>query len=281
MKRFYESGTEEIREEHGLTPSDMFDILTSVWSIDTCTPCFQKYWSPENPTAGHCTITAFLMQEIYGGKVLGIPLKNGATHCFNAVGGHVFDLTSEQFHGAALDYSAGQEQLREEHFADEAKKRRYELLRGRFLEKLPVIRPCSAVNVNRYAEIYAAAFSAEPWNDPWDTGDARTHVLELLESNQSYGLEYVYKGEIVGFILGTSMMFHYGRTFEINDLAVDPPYQKRGIATALLKKCIADMKERGIEGIHLITAADGLLPGFYAKHGFVPENRVMLMGLEL
>ena len=46
-------------------------------------------------------------------------------------------------------------------------------------------------------------------------------------------------------ILGASMLFHYGRTFEINDLAVDPAYQGRGIAKTLLEKCKADMKERG------------------------------------
>lgn len=32
------------------------------------------------------------------------------------------------------------------------------------------------------------------------------------------------------------MLFHYGRVFEINDLAVAPDFQGRGIATALLEK---------------------------------------------
>ena len=144
-----------------------------------------------------------------------------------------------------------------------------------------LIQNCSRDHIERYGVIYAAAFSGEPWNDPWKAEDAIIHVRELLESKQSYGLEYVIDGQVVGFILGTSMLFHYGRTFVINDLAVDPAYQRRGIATKLLERCLADIKSQGMVGVHLITAGEGVLPGFYEKYGFKKENEVILMGLEL
>lgn len=92
------------------------------------------------------------------------------------------------------------------------------------------INPCSMEHIKEYGEIYAKAFSGEPWNDAWKTEYAEIHVREILESKQSYGLEYLIDGEVVGFILGSSMLFSYGRTFEINDLAVHPDYQGRGIA---------------------------------------------------
>ena len=155
-----------------------------------------------------------------------------------------------------------------------------------------IIRPCVPEHCGRYGEIYAAAFSGAPWHDPWKPEDAETHVreildsrqsygLEILDSRQSYGLEYVIGGRVAGFILGESMLFHYGRTFEINDLAVDPAYQGKGIAKKLLEQLKADMKARGIAGLHLITSAGGFLPDFYARHGFQQENRVILMGMEL
>lgn len=136
-------------------------------------------------------------------------------------------------------------------------------------------------HVRRYGEIYAKAFSGEPWNDPWEPEDAVIHVKEILEMKQSYGLEYVEDSKVVGFLLGSSMLFHYGRTFEINDLAVDPAYQGNGIAKVLLEQCIADMKAQGIVGIHLITANEGFLPDFYERHGFGREKEVILMGMEL
>ena len=143
------------------------------------------------------------------------------------------------------------------------------------------IRACSMDHVERYGEIYAKAFSGEPWNDPWKPEDAVIHVKEILEMKQSYGLEYIEDNKVVGFLLGSSMLFHYGRTFEINDLAVDPAYQGKGIAKTLLDRCIDDMKERGIVGIHLITANEGFLPDFYELHGFGREKEVILMGMEL
>jgi len=143
------------------------------------------------------------------------------------------------------------------------------------------IETCSAAHVDRYGEIYAHAFSGEPWNDAWSVEDATVHVRELIENKQSYGLEYLVDGKIAGFILGTSMLFHYGRTFEINDLAVDPEFQGRGIGTALLERCLEDLKAQGIVAVHLITESEGYLPLFYQKYGFSKEHRVILMGAEL
>ena len=145
----------------------------------------------------------------------------------------------------------------------------------------PEIHECSFEHLKRYGEIYAAAFSGEPWNDPWKAEDSEIHVREILESRQSYGLEYEIDRKIVAFLLGTSMLFHYGRTFEINDLAVAPECQGKGIAKMLLERCKSDMKEKGIVGMHLITANEGYLLEFYERHGFKKEQRVLLMGLEM
>lgn len=144
-----------------------------------------------------------------------------------------------------------------------------------------IIQHCTMEHIERYGVIYAEAFSREPWNDPWKPEDAAVHIGELMESKTSYGLEYVINGEIAGFILGTSMLFHYSRTFEINDLAVDPAYQNRGIAKKLMERLLSDIKERGMVGVHLITAGESFLPEFYERFGFDKEKRVILMGREL
>ena len=89
----------------------------------------RKDWTPENKTLGQCSITAFLVQDIFGGEVYGIPLPDGGFHCYNVVDGHLFDLTSEQFPGQVLCYENNPQQHREIHFAKEEKYQRYELLR--------------------------------------------------------------------------------------------------------------------------------------------------------
>ena len=110
-------------------PKDLYDALLHVWKKDTCAPRMQKDWSVDNITLGQCSITAFLVQDIFGGLVYGVKLKDGNFHCYNVIGTSKFDLTSEQFKGEQLEYSDKYVQLREEHFKKEEKYKRYLLLR--------------------------------------------------------------------------------------------------------------------------------------------------------
>ncbi len=131
--RFYGWENAVIQDKHGLTPQDYYDLLSTVWCAETCAPRLREKWTPDNPTLGQCSVTAFLMQDCFGGQVLGVLRPNGNYHCFNVVGDCVFDLTSEQFGDEALDYSDCPEQLRDVHFAKEEKRLRYELLKSRLL----------------------------------------------------------------------------------------------------------------------------------------------------
>ena len=116
------------------TPQDLYDVLSKIWCADTCAPRLRQNWTPENRTLGQCSITAFLAQDIFGGKVYGILRPGGNYHCYNVVGENRFDLTSEQFGDEILNYEGNPEQFREVHFAKEEKHLRYEQLK-RELEK--------------------------------------------------------------------------------------------------------------------------------------------------
>ena len=140
MKRygFYGWETADLKDANGLTPRDYYDILSDLWCADTCAPRMRDEWSVRNPTLGQCSITAFLMQDFFGGKVFGILRPGGNYHCFNVAGDCVFDLTSEQFGEEALDYRENPQQFREVHFAKEEKRQRYEYLREKLREQLQI-----------------------------------------------------------------------------------------------------------------------------------------------
>lgn len=108
-----------------------YTILTHIFSKETCAPRMQKDWTKDNPTLGQCSITAFLIQDIFGGMVYGILRDGGNYHCYNVIDGQIFDLTSEQFHGELLCYENNPEQFREIHFQKQEKKERYEVLKKR------------------------------------------------------------------------------------------------------------------------------------------------------
>ncbi len=118
------------------TPRDLYDLMTDIWCEYSCAPRYRAQWSEENRTLGQCSITAFLAQDIYGGKVYGVPLEDGAFHCYNVVGDCVFDLTSEQFGDKVLRYTDNPEQLREVQLAPQEKRQRYLYLVARLQEKL-------------------------------------------------------------------------------------------------------------------------------------------------
>ena len=118
------------------TPKELYDRLSDTWCVETCAPRLRDKWSEQNKTCGQCSITAFLVQDIFGGIVRGVALEDGNFHCYNVVDGKVFDLTSEQF-DEVLTYSDSDKiQERSVHFAKEEKYRRYLLLKKLLKENM-------------------------------------------------------------------------------------------------------------------------------------------------
>ena len=138
MYGFYGADTPDvtpIAEEYKAVKNQrrLYELLSDIWCEYSCAPRLRPQWSESNKTLGQCSITAFLLQDIYGGKVYGVLRSGGNYHCFNVVGDCVFDLTSEQFGDEVLDYNDCKEQFREVHFAKEEKKERYEYLKEKLL----------------------------------------------------------------------------------------------------------------------------------------------------
>lgn len=116
---------------------DFYDLLSTIWCEYTCAPRMRHNWSEGNKTLGQCSITAFLVQDLYGGDVYGIPRKGGTFHCYNVIDHHLFDLTSEQFGDEKLIYEGNPLQLREDHFSKQEKFERYLYLKEQVEKRRP------------------------------------------------------------------------------------------------------------------------------------------------
>ena len=113
----------------------LYDLLSDIWCKESCAPRMRINWTKENKTLGQCSITAFLVQDIFEGEVYGVPLEDGNYHCFNVIGDVIFDLTSEQFLGKELDYKNVILQNRDEHFKKEEKYQRYLYIKSELFKK--------------------------------------------------------------------------------------------------------------------------------------------------
>ena len=116
----------------------LYDLLSDIWCEYSCAPRLRPEWSEENRTLGQCSITAFLVQDIFGGEVYGVKLENCGVHCYNIVGESKFDLTSEQFLGKPIEYNDDLPQSREIQFSDKDKYERYLYLKSELKKKLAV-----------------------------------------------------------------------------------------------------------------------------------------------
>ncbi|OEU49333.1 MAG: hypothetical protein BA866_02185 [Desulfobulbaceae bacterium S5133MH15] len=53
-------------------------------------------WQPDNPALGQCNVTALLVDELFGGRILKTKLQEGL-HFYNEINGIRYDFTDSQF----------------------------------------------------------------------------------------------------------------------------------------------------------------------------------------
>lgn len=133
---YYNAGHKELKAINSVypgieTPDDLYEALMKCWTRETCTERLRHKWSENNKTAGQCAVTAFLVQDIFGGEIYEMKTARGL-HCYNVIDGVAIDLACEQFGENAknLVYENNPIQPpRDERMSQPGKKERYELLK--------------------------------------------------------------------------------------------------------------------------------------------------------
>ncbi|KAF3889876.1 MULTISPECIES: YunG family protein [Nostocales] len=103
------------------------EILKKCWSKKS-----SSLWSSENPSCGQCSVTALVVQEIFGGRILKTSICD-RWHFYNEIQGIRYDLTDEQFQ-TPLNYEDIPSNA-EEAFTDTSQEQ-YEYLRHQVKQKL-------------------------------------------------------------------------------------------------------------------------------------------------
>lgn len=103
------------------------NILKDCWSYETCSPSLKENWNDNNPSLGQCAITALIINDVWGGKIMRCMTSSGS-HYYNLIDNKIVDLTADQFLGEIPLYNEGQERTREYLLQNEDTKKRYLLL---------------------------------------------------------------------------------------------------------------------------------------------------------
>lgn len=102
-------------------------LLSEVWSYNTCSPSLRVFWNENNPSLGQCAITALVVNDYFGGKIMRCMSPTGS-HYYNLIDGKIIDLTAEQFNAKSPDYETGEERTREYLLGNPDTNKRYTIL---------------------------------------------------------------------------------------------------------------------------------------------------------
>lgn len=100
------------------------ELLNSSWSKETCSPSLRDSWNENNPSLGQCAITALIVNDCFGGKIMRCMASSGS-HYYNLIDDKIVDLTVSQFLGEIPLYEKGEERTREYLLGNEDTKNRY------------------------------------------------------------------------------------------------------------------------------------------------------------
>ena len=105
--------------------------------------------------------------------------------------------------------------------------------------------------------------------------------VRAVESNSPpTGLVAQLDNKVIGFILGEVSGWEFGVPASvgwIDTIGVDPHYQKRGVAKALMGELIKNFREAGVQNIYtLVNWSDWDLLQFFRRMGFTRGDMINL-----
>jgi len=129
-------------------------VLSMAWTKETCVPSLRDKWCKENKELGQCAITALIVNDYYGGKIMRCMTSTGS-HYYNLIDDNIVDLTVEQFAGEKPLYEEGQERTREYLLSDEDTKARYIMLLKNVKSILDNRLICDSIEVEEIIEDFS------------------------------------------------------------------------------------------------------------------------------
>ena len=133
------------------------------------------------------------------------------------------------------------------------------------------IRSFESADEDAVVELWQRCELTRPWNDP------RRDIARKREVQP----ELFLVGELDGRLVATAMAGYEGHRGWVSYLAVDPAYQRRGLARALLDRVESCLLERGCPKLNVqIRASNAGVVAFYRELGYV-EDAVVSMGKRL
>ena len=140
-----------------------------------------------------------------------------------------------------------------------------------------MIRAMERTDLAQCGRIYAKAFPMEHWGIDWTAENASAYLQDYFEQKKFVGYVYDENGEVSGCVFALRKISGSKEEICINEMAVLPERQGRGIGKQLLNAVCAYSKDNGLAGIVLYTSEYAPAAEFYEKNGFVLSQGTICM----
>jgi GNAT superfamily N-acetyltransferase len=131
----------------------------------------------------------------------------------------------------------------------------------------------------KLATLFAACFSASPWNEPWTASSAAARIGPMIRTESFCGVMAIEKDEPVGMAFGQVEAWVEGSLFLLQEMCVAPARQNSGVGKAMLHTLAGKLSaEHKVSAMYLLTDEANPAAKFYGKLRFARSARKIVMG---
>lgn len=139
---------------------------------------------------------------------------------------------------------------------------------------MTTLRQLDASDFDHIKMLFRTVFTAPPWNEDWSDEDQLNEYLrDLMGQRTPLSLGLFENGTLIGLSLGYIKHWYSATEYVIDELCIDPDFQRKGYGTQFVSRIEEFLGNREIHTIFLTTERNVPAYQFYRKLGFteLPE----------
>lgn len=133
-------------------------------------------------------------------------------------------------------------------------------------------------NLDECVDLFMATFSKAPW---FDVYESRQQVVDFFENhlrnNYFLGYALLENQRVVAISLGFKKPWIKGMEYYIDEFCVGIDNQSKGLGSEFLRLIEADIEQKGLNAIFLITEKGVPAEKFYLKNGFSVHGELIVL----
>lgn len=132
------------------------------------------------------------------------------------------------------------------------------------------LRPCLESDITNAARIMCEAYKQPPVSEEWQMDRAIKRITYFMSGVSARGYAMLLENETIGYLFGRMDITAKGDVFYVEELFVNPSYQRKGCGSLALTQLKDELKSAGVNRIELHTLSEDI--SFYEKNGFAPSS---------